>query len=81
MTEDFNKIMTAYRDADFNQRLNLYLQYPRLRSGFIQIDQNDLKTDLSTGFKLRKKLQSVQINMFLSQVAGSVKKIFGIAPA
>jgi len=81
MTEDFNKIMTAYRDADFNQRLNLYLQYSRLRSGFIQIDQNDLKTDLSTGFKLRKKLQSVQINMFLSQVAGSVKKIFGIAPA
>lgn len=81
MTEDFNKIMTAYRDADFNQRLNLYLQYPRLRSVFIQIDQNDLKTDLSTGFKLRKKLQSVRINMFLSQVAGSVKKIFGIAPA
>ena len=81
MTEDFNKIMTAYRDADFNQRLNLYLQYPRLRSDFFQIDQNDLKTDLSTGFKLRKKLQSVQINMFLGQVAGSVKKIFGIAPA
>jgi hypothetical protein len=81
MTEDFNKIMTAYRDADFNQRLNLYLQYPRLRSDFFQIDQNDLKTDLSAGFKLRKKLQSVQINMFLSQVAGSVKKIFGIAPA
>jgi hypothetical protein len=81
MTEDFNKIMTAYRDADFNQRLNMYLQYPRLRSDFFQIDQNDLKTDLSTGFKLRKKLQPVQINMFLSQVAGSVKKIFGIAPA
>ena len=81
MTEDLNKIMTAYRDADFNQRLNLYLQYPRLRSDFFQIDQNDLKTDLSTGFKIRKKLQSVQINMFLSQVAGSVKKIFGIAPA
>ena len=81
MTEDFNKIMTAYRDADFNQRLNLYLQYPQLRSDFFQIDQNDLKTDLSTGFKIRKKLQSVQINMFLSQVAGSVKKIFGIAPA
>ena len=69
MTEDFNKIMTAYRDADFNQRLNLYLQYPRLRSDFIQIDQNDLKTDLSTGFKLRKKLQSIQINMLLSLMA------------
>jgi hypothetical protein len=55
MTEDFNKIMTAYRDADFNQRLNLYLQYPRLRSDFFQIDQNDLKTDLSTGFKLRSR--------------------------
>ena len=69
MPENFNKRMAEYRDADFNQRLNMYLQYPRLRSGFIQIDQNDLKTDLSTGFKLRKKLQSIQINMLLSLMA------------
>ena len=69
MTEDFNKIMTAYRDADFNQRLNMYLQYPRLRSDFIEIDRNDLKTDLSTGLKLRKKLQSIQISMLFSLMA------------
>jgi len=69
MTENLNRRMTEYRDADFNQRLNMYLQYPRLRSDFIEIDRNDLKTDLSTGLKLRKKLQSIQISMLFSLMA------------
>jgi len=70
MTENFSRRMAEYRDADFNQRLNMYLQYPRLRSDFIEIDRNDLKTaDLSTGLKLRKKLQSIQISMLFSLMA------------
>ena len=69
MTENFNRRMAEYRDADFNQRLNMYLQYPRLRSDFIEIDRNDLKTDLSTGLKLRKRLQSIQISMLFSLMA------------
>ena len=45
MTKNFSKITAEYRGADFNQRLNMYLQYPRLRSDFILIDQKDIKTE------------------------------------
>ena len=81
MIENFNKMMAEYRDADFNQRLNMYLQFPGLRADFILIDQNDLKIDGSNGFKLRQKLPLPQMSMVLSLVAAGVKKIFGIASA
>jgi hypothetical protein len=81
MTKNFNKIIAEYRSADFNQRLNMYLQFPGLRSDFIIIDQNDLKTDISAGFKLRKKLPLNQMSMVLSLVANCARKIFGIASA
>ena len=81
MTQNDHDITAKYREADFNQRLNMYLQYPQLRSDFIRIDQDDLKTDLSTGFKLRKKLSLAQMSMVLSWAATCAKKIFGIASA
>lgn len=81
MAENLNKITAEYRDADFNQRLNMYLQYPRLRSNFILIDQRDLATDSPADFKLRQKLPLAQMSMALSLVAACAKKIFGIASA
>lgn len=81
MTKNFTKITEEYREADFNQRLNMYLQYPRLRSNFILIDQIDVEADLSTDFKLRQKLPLAQMSMILSLVAACAKKIFGIASA
>ncbi len=81
MTENYDEITAEYRDADFNHRLDTYLQFPQLRPKFILIDQNDLKTDLSTGFKLRKNLLRPQMGMVLSLVVGSAKKNFGIASA
>ena len=81
MAENFKKIISEYRDADFNQRLNMYLQFPGFRSDFILIDQYDLKTDLSSGFKLRRKLPLTQMSMVLSLVANFAKKILGIASA
>jgi hypothetical protein len=79
MTENYDKITAEYREADFDHRLSLYLQYPQLRSDFIQIDQNDLTSDLSTGSRLRENLPLAQISMVLGSVAGSAKKFFGIA--
>ena len=81
MTENYDKITAEYRDADFNHRLSLYLQYPQLRSDFILIDQNDLTSDLSTGSRLRENFPLAQISMVLGLVAGSAKKIFGTATA
>lgn len=81
MTENYDKITAEYRNADFDHRLNLYLEYPRLRSDFILIDQNGLKSDLSTGFRLRKNFPLAQLRMVMNLVAGSAKKILGIASA
>ena len=81
MTENYDKITVEYRNADFDHRLSLYLQYPRLRSDFILIDQNDLTSDLSTGSRLGETFSLAQIIMVLGSVAGSVKKFFGIASA
>ena len=77
MTENYDKITAEYRDADFNHRLSLYLQYPQLRSDFILIDQNDLKTDLSAGFRLRKNFPLAHMGTLLGLAAGSAKKFFG----
>ena len=81
MTENYDKIVAEYREADFNHRLSLYLQYPQLRLDFIQIDQNDLTSDLSTGSRLRKNFPLAQMSTALGLVAGSAKKFFGIESA
>jgi hypothetical protein len=81
MTESHDKIIAEYRDADFNRRLHMYLQFPRLRSKFILMDQNDLNTDLSAGFKLGRNSLAAQMSMVLGSAAGCVKKLFGMASA
>lgn len=81
MTDNFDKITAEYRQADFNKRLHMYLQFPRLRSDFILIDQDDLKTDLSTASKFRKKSHWAQIIMILSFVPVVAKKIFSTVSA
>ena len=81
MTQNYHDITATYREADFNQRLNMYLQYPQLRPNFIRIDKKDLETDLSAGLKSRPKMPLAQISMVLSLVAALAKKILGTTSA
>ena len=81
MTASHDKIIADYRDADFNLRLHMYLQFPHMRSKFILMDQNDLNTDLYAGFKLRRNSLAAQMSVVLCSAAGCVKKLFGIAAA
>ena len=37
-------LLDEYRHADFSKRLHLYMQYPELRSEFIETDRNELKS-------------------------------------
>ena len=39
--EDSNDILAKYREADFHDRLNLYLLYPQLRRDFLTIERTD----------------------------------------
>jgi hypothetical protein len=38
MTVSYDKIIAEYRDADFNQRLHMYLQFPRLSTSIRKFD-------------------------------------------
>jgi hypothetical protein len=42
MANDIPTPLAQYQQADFNERLNLYLQYPALRSQFMAIDQDEV---------------------------------------
>lgn len=81
MAQNYHDITATYREADFNERLNMYLQYPQLRSNFILIDRNDLEADLAAGLKSRPKIPLAPVSVLLSLVAGFAKKIFGMASA
>ena len=48
MTGIHDKIIAEYKDADFNRRLHMYLQFPRLRPDFILIDQCNLNAESTT---------------------------------
>jgi len=39
MTINLEEVYDQYRKADFNDRLNIYLQFPELRDDFLEIEQ------------------------------------------
>ena len=43
MIEHHENIYEAYRRADFNDRLSIYLQFPALRNDFLEIDQQEIR--------------------------------------
>ena len=79
MTQNHDPIMVEYRNADFNRRIHMYLQFPHLRSAFILIDQNDKITDESTGFKLGRNPLAAQLSVLFCSAAGCAKRILGIS--
>ena len=55
MKRSSDKILSEYKNADFNHRLSMYLRYRQLRSHFILIDQDDISFDsLKMSNKLNK---------------------------
>ena len=81
MTDNRDQILTKYKDADFNQRLNIYLQFPLLRSDFILIDRNDLNTDLSAGLKLQRNSLAAQMGIALGAAVGIAKRLIATVSA
>ena len=78
MTQGHDQIIAEYRDADFNRRLHMYLQFPQLRSEFMIMDQNDRNTDLGADFKLRRNPLASQLSVVLCSAADCFKKFFSI---
>jgi hypothetical protein len=81
MTGTHDQIIAEYRDADFNRRLHMYLQFPRLRSEFILIDRRDLNSKPPAGFASHRFSLAARMTVLLSSAAGCFKKLFGTASA
>ena len=79
MTGIHDKIIAEYRDADFNRRLHMYLQFPRLRSEFILIDRRNLNAEWPAGFTPPRFLLAARMSILLGSAAGWFKKLFGMA--
>ena len=47
MYESHDAKLAEYRNDDGDKRLHMYLQFPRLRPEFYQIDEEELKKKLS----------------------------------
>ena len=81
MTGFDDKIIAEYGDADFNRRLHMYLQIPRLRSEFISIDQRDLKAELPAGFSAPGFSLAARMTVLLHSATSCVKRLFTMASA
>jgi len=49
------RILKEYRDADFEKRLNLFLECPSLRNQFIEIDQGEVSGGALSEIQHQKK--------------------------
>ena len=79
MTGYHDQIIAEYRDADFNRRLHMYLQFPQLRSRFIIIDRGNLNPESPTGFTSPRFSLAARMTVLLSSMADGVKKLFSAA--
>ena len=81
MIEDRDILITEYETADFERRLNMYLQFPGLRSTFIRIDQKDLRPEIGFEFRPSTRWTGTHLHPFLASLANSVKRAFGVGHA
>ncbi len=73
MYEIHDAKIAEYRNDDGEKRLNMYLQFPRLRSEFYRIDEGEFKKKLSVDFKSRRKSLVTKLSSVISSIANPHK--------
>jgi hypothetical protein len=73
MMEQIEKL-TQYAEADRNERLHLFLQFPDLRDVFQQIERKDLTAQMGFG-SLGKQHNIEKCSPFLSLLKGVYRRI------
>jgi hypothetical protein len=63
------QILTEYQDANLNRRLQMYLQFPKLKSDFESINTNDQQMKSSVEFQTLVKSFAAQMGMALGSSA------------
>jgi hypothetical protein len=74
MTVVSEVFLVDYRDADFNKRLHLFLEYPELRSDFMAIDQEEEPLPMHKKLKPGEHHTPNPIRLFFTVVASYFKR-------
>jgi hypothetical protein len=75
MKQSISGLLDKYRYADCNTRLHLYLQYPDLRTEFIEIDRSDLCRKQEDRMRSAKCISTVQKSNFFGVMAGCMRRL------
>ncbi len=75
MKHSIGGLMDRYRCADWNTRLHLYLQYPELRTEFIEIDRSDLCREQEDRPHNARCCSTVQKSPFFGAMAGCMRRL------
>ena len=66
-----NEMLAQYREADFNARLNLYLQHPALRDEFMATDQAELRGQVDGSYGLFRNSPGMSlVTLLVSPILG-----------
>ena len=79
MANDIPTPLAQYQQADFNERLNLYLQYPALRRQFTAIDQDEVNNRIQRHNGWLQHPLKTRLTVLLSTSVGCVRRL--LAPA
>ena len=74
MKQRISGLHDRYRCADGNTRLHLYLQYPDLRTEFIEIDRIDLGRKEADRTDSARCISMVQKSRFFGVMAGCMRR-------
>ncbi len=79
MMKDNRTTLRRYQEADFNLRLNLYLQYPALRTQFMEIDRGELNHGAQRRWGRLEHPLATRLTVLMSTSIGCVRRL--LAPA
>ena len=75
MKQSISGLLDRYRCADGNTRLHLYLQYPDLRTEFIEVDRSDFCRKQEDRMRSAGCISTVAKSHFLGSMAGCMRRL------
>ena len=79
MQQNYDRILADYRKADFNYRLHLFLQLPKMRPEFMAIEDEEACRHSSRQIKFRTNSLATQVIVTLQSVNKGLKRILRFA--
>ena len=79
MEQSYNGILTDYRNADFNYRLHLFLQLPKMRPDFMLIEEEERRRHATNESTSRTRSLTGQLITVLKSANNGLKRMMRFA--